>query len=251
MSFPLDAWANFQSWPAGAKLLMASADLQQLEEFPTPEEWQALASRRVDFANLALRFSLEEKPGQRARRKIPKRSLRSYEQWIFERGEIPTRAHNFHDFFNALIWMNFPRGKFALHRRAFKVQQEWANDPAFVEGKRSTLADRLTCFDEGGVVFELGAAEDRSEVETILQSRDDKLKEEFVKSNSARFTLFGHGILEVLMLRLLSPNEPQRLNASCLILNYDQRSQDERLCEYLDGFGNDTPDHGTLQVGWL
>ncbi len=38
----------------------------------------------------------------------------AYEQRIFGRGEVITRPGNWHDLFNALVWMRFPRTKRAL-----------------------------------------------------------------------------------------------------------------------------------------
>ena len=251
LPFPSDAWQAFQAWPALGKLLDVAYDLRGLDAFPSPEDWQTRALGLAGFRELSLRFSLEEKPGQRARRKIPKDSLRSYESWIFDKGEIPTRAYNFHDFFNAIIWMNFPRAKHALHHRALINQNEWLNNPAFTPGKRNSLADRLTCFDEGGVVFEMMRGEDRGLIEGMMQSRDDDRKEAFVRENRDRFTLFGHGILEVLMNRLIENNEAMRLNASCLILDPGDCPVDERLFGYWNRYHSTHSDHGTLLVEWL
>jgi hypothetical protein len=39
----------------------------------------------------------------------------AYEQFIFERGQVPTRE-NLHDFFNALCWMVFPQAKRRLNQ---------------------------------------------------------------------------------------------------------------------------------------
>lgn len=38
----------------------------------------------------------------------------AYEERIVLRGEVVTRPHNWHDFFNALVWMRFPRTKYGL-----------------------------------------------------------------------------------------------------------------------------------------
>ncbi len=249
--FPHEEWAALNHSSAILKLLHPVPSFTALNEWPTPEEWQEKALLIDDYARLNLRFALEEKPGQRARRKIPKNTLRSYERWIFESGDIPTRAKNLHDFFNALIWINFPRGKFALHKKALAVHTEWRESEHFQSGKRSPLQDRLTCFDEGGVVFELETGDDLQRIRSLLQSRDDRAKEEFVRSRAKDFTVFGHGILEALMKRRIAGESDLCVNVSCVLLEAGEGSCDQRLSRYLENFSADTPDHGTLLVNWL
>ncbi len=249
--FPREEWAALNHSGAVQKLLNQVPSFTALNEWPTPEDWQEHALLIDDYARLNLRFALEEKPGQRARRKIPKNTLRSYERWIFESGDIPTRAKNLHDFFNALIWVNFPRAKFALHKKALVFHTEWQESEHYQAGKRSPLQDRLTCFDEGGVVFELEPGDDTAEIRSLLQSRDDAAKEVFVRSRVSDFTLFGHGILEALMKRRIAGEIDLCVNVSCVILEAGEGSRDERLARYLEAFDSETPDHGTLLVNWL
>ncbi len=70
----------------------------------------------------------------------------SYEERIFYHGLVSTRENNWHDFFNALIWVLFPQTKAvlnALHIREIKVQT----------GKKRTAArDAITHFDESGII---------------------------------------------------------------------------------------------------
>src|SRR5262249_26039402 len=40
----------------------------------------------------------------------------AYEIRVFETGEVQTRPDNWHDLFNALVWIAFPRTKAALNR---------------------------------------------------------------------------------------------------------------------------------------
>lgn len=68
-----------------------------------------------------------------------------YEARIWARGEVETRPDNWHDFFNALIWLTFPHAKAALnarHARALAVQPAGRGRPR----------DAMTHFDECGVV---------------------------------------------------------------------------------------------------
>ena len=75
-----------------------------------------------------------------------------YETRIFERGEIPTRADNWHDLLNALVWMRFPQLKSALTARQ-------AADVATVGASERTRGQcALTHFDEAGVLVRVSDA---------------------------------------------------------------------------------------------
>ena len=72
----------------------------------------------------------------------------AYETHIAETGGVPTR-HNLHDFFNALVWLAYPRIKAVLNAR-----QAAAIDAAGGVGPvRGTLRDALTLFDENAALF--------------------------------------------------------------------------------------------------
>ncbi len=70
-----------------------------------------------------------------------------YEEIIFEKGVIPTRLENWHDFFGATVWRLFPRTKALLN--ALHMQE------IEIHGKqhRSRCRNALTLFDECGVVM--------------------------------------------------------------------------------------------------
>jgi hypothetical protein len=69
-----------------------------------------------------------------------------YEAFIAQTGTIPTRA-NYHDWFNALIWSHFPTTKTLLN--------QWHVEDIATNGlhPRSQLRDRITLWDECGVVI--------------------------------------------------------------------------------------------------
>lgn len=72
-----------------------------------------------------------------------------YEQRIAERAEIATREGNWHDLFNALIWLRYPALKQALNARQ-------CGEIAQMGPKiRSRAQYALTHFDEAGVLVEL------------------------------------------------------------------------------------------------
>jgi hypothetical protein len=72
-----------------------------------------------------------------------------YEDRIYARGEIPTRATNWHDLLNALIWLRWSRMKSALNLRQ-------TIDIGKVGPRQRTRAQcALTHFDEAGVAVRI------------------------------------------------------------------------------------------------
>lgn len=72
-------------------------------------------------------------------------AARDYETHILHTGQVPTRAHTWHDVLNALVWLRFPRFKAALnaaHGTAI------AGEAGPTRGRRR---DALTVLDESGV----------------------------------------------------------------------------------------------------
>lgn len=69
-----------------------------------------------------------------------------YEQRIYQQGLVPTRAHNWHDFFNALMFLLFPNTKKEMNR--LHVQHL----TTFGHQKRSPCRDAITLLDECGVL---------------------------------------------------------------------------------------------------
>ena len=71
----------------------------------------------------------------------------AYEAHIAATGEVPTRD-NLHDFFNALIWLHWPRAKAALNaRQAAAITQDG------IGAARGTVRDAATLFDENALIF--------------------------------------------------------------------------------------------------
>ncbi len=114
-----------------------------------------------------------------------------YERRAYERGEIVTRPDNWHDAYNAEVWLEFPLSKAALNGRHIDAM---ANER---DGKRGRLRDRLTQFDECGIVITglrpglwdaLCAHRWR---EVFVSHRDEVIA-------TARFHVFGHASRDAL-----------------------------------------------------
>lgn len=105
--------------------------------FPGSDELQALlAADTRSGSGAPLRFRpAEALPGV------------DYEAHLFHSGEVSTRAENWHDLCNALVWGRWPRIKAALNARHVDGLAQTR------DGRRGPLRDALTLFDECGVLI--------------------------------------------------------------------------------------------------
>ena len=115
-----------------------------------------------------------------------------YEARIHLRGELQVREKNWHDLFNLLVWLAFPRAKAALNARHYAALMA---QHAAGARNRGPAQDALTLFDEGGVV--VASADD----ELTGYLLDWRWKELFWGSRARlqsrmRFYLFGHAVHE-------------------------------------------------------
>ncbi len=115
-----------------------------------------------------------------------------YEPRCYLRGEVQTREANWHDLFNALVWLTFPRAKAAINARHF---QALAAAPDRARGPRGGVRDMLTLLDESGVIVACA----NSELEGLL--RDFQWKELFWRrrtelASGIGFYVFGHSLYE-------------------------------------------------------
>lgn len=111
-----------------------------------------------------------------------------YEWEIFHHQRVMTREYHWHDFFNNLTWLSFPKLKWAIIKR---VCQEFSQDSAKMRTGRQNL---LAHFDECGMVI----CSDKPQIlEDIKAFRWKKLFRQ--TSNLQQHCLpviIGHGLLE-------------------------------------------------------
>lgn len=151
-------------------------------DFPRHEELNALAHASVvSGGGAAIRFVPPMPVKEPAAR---------YEVRIFETGEVQTRPGNWHDLFNALVWLAFPETKAILNRRHRDEIAVGRGGP-----NRGTARDVLTLFDEGGVVVAAASAE-LSELLQAFRWKDLFWKRREEVRRSMRFYVFGHAIYE-------------------------------------------------------
>jgi len=114
----------------------------------------------------------------------------AYEQFIFERGTVPTRD-NLHDFFNGLCWTRFPATKQRLNQlQAAEIAA------AGVTAVRGPVRDALTVFDENAAFLlappPLWDALEARDWQRLFVGLRPLWKE-------AQLVLFGHALLEKLV----------------------------------------------------
>lgn len=118
-------------------------------------------------------------------------SAQAYENAIFRDGLVATRPNNWHDFFNALVWLRFRRCKAAIN--ALHCADTGP-------GPRSRQRDFATLLDESGVLL---AYDDLSYLELL---REHQWRQLFLQrreqlAEHTRFFVFGHALYE----KALSP----------------------------------------------
>ncbi len=142
-------------------------------------------------AALAERHPIVDDNGRRIRFVPPRPDGQAYECRIWESGEVETRPDNWHDWFNALVWLSFPQTKLAVMARHVR-----AMTPA--GAARGSERDALTHFDECGIVV----LASRPELLDLL--RGFQWQALFVARRAEverhmRFVVFGHATYEALL----------------------------------------------------
>ena len=120
-----------------------------------------------------------------------------YEPRCYLSGEVQTRPNNWHDLFNALVWLTFPKAKAAINARHYQALSE-ALPLAPRSSQRGAVRDVHTLFDESGVIVPY--VDDQ--FANLL--RDFKWHELFWVRRQAlpsqmSFYIFGHGLYEKAM----------------------------------------------------
>lgn len=173
-------------------------------------EWPKVA----ELNRLAVLHRLENKAGMQVRFVAPgddESAALHYETRIAQSGVVATRE-SWHDLFNALQWLSFPKSKAAIsatHARLLAAHGD--NDSK----TRSVPRDVLTLFDEGGLII---CSADAALLELV---RDFKWRELFVERRDAlranmRFYLAGHSVLEKMLAPFIG------ITAKAMLIDVDQ-----------------------------
>jgi len=169
--------------------------------FPAPETWSAMHAARSQEAGVpALRF--EAAPAKKPRRRTRREPVilgELYEGRIVERGSVPTRLDDWHDFFNALAFLAFPAAKWALHARQYKLLAARIDPRARrLPGARTREQDALSLLDEGGILIALEPERARA-LPADVEAFQVELAA-LLERGEARAVPFGHALFEHLVL---------------------------------------------------
>jgi hypothetical protein len=139
---------------------------------------------------------------------------RYYEQIIFEENVIPTRKCSWHDFFNGIIWLQFPQTKTYLNRLHISEINTHGLNP------RTTVRNHITHFDECGVVLFVEGASLLATLHFLFEMQEwttlfCELKDEW---NITIFpVVFGHANLEMLLTPFIG------LTGKVLLIQIDEK----------------------------
>ena len=164
-----------------APLRAAGSNLAQIG-WPDPETLNALADgagRVVNAQGVRVRFVAQAAKS--------KEFEQGFEQRAFLKGEVQMRPLDWHDLFNALVWMTFPTTKAVINARHYEslsVAQSVIRAP---------VRDAMTLFDEDGVVV---VSSDAGLLELVSEFRWKELfwKRRDEARERMSFMLFGHAL---------------------------------------------------------
>lgn len=184
----LPSFCSAIDWPRPwhASIRSAAQNILSAPDWRAALNAQAAAMALSNHAGLPLSF-------------VPQDSLpegMAYEAFISAAGCVPTRE-NLHDFFNALVWLSFPRIKRQLN--ALQAAQIAA---AGIGRARGPARDAATIFDENAALLVVPDAPlGHALVDALRQHR---WQEAFVTrrgafDGAAEVWLFGHALMEKLV----------------------------------------------------
>jgi hypothetical protein len=214
--------------PMFEPLKPAGHGFSKLSDWPTVDNCQRLlvGNGVTNAAGLPLRFVSQ---GPKTGKPEDK-----YEARIYLKGQVQVRNENWHDLFNVLVWLTFPKSKAALNRRHFLALEQTKKE---ARRNRGPVQDALTLFDEGGVIVAC------SNLRLTQLLVDFKWKELFWRNRAAvianmKFFLFGHAIYE----KALQPFTgvtgravifPVSADFFAAVLEQQLQLLDEKLADYL------------------
>ena len=163
---------------------------QVAQPFTKLKQWPTLDQFATEFKkrNIQSHNNIQIQPVEQGY--TPEKFDDHYESRIYLKGELQTRLKNWHDLFNAMSWLQFPKIKSslnALHYENSKTRLAGTN--------RSPLENAIALFDECGAII---IADDEKLLDLIRNHQWKELfsdnKEQFNKH--IRCYVFGHAMHE-------------------------------------------------------
>lgn len=235
---PRDTWST-SAWRSRA--FDGFRDL--LDAFGDQPEWPTLCDmeRRwlVHFNTVSASGSplhLIQQPSK-LRRSRPRSRGELYDVSVYN-GQLPTRAHNWHDFFNVLMFVAFTHTKQALHRRHCEILEQLVPEQIeHLPGARTRERDDLAMLDEGGVILAVGATSVGSLRDVLGTAEHDRLRSA-IDLGAVRPWLIGHAHLEHLAISTLARSPAPLPRAKPILLDVGagatRKQVDEALATQLE-----------------
>ncbi|MFT6329683.1 MAG: hypothetical protein ACJAYN_001617 [Bermanella sp.] len=150
--------------------------------------------------------------------------VRYYEQIIFEDNAIPTRRESWHDFFNGIIWLQFPQTKTYLNHLHISEIDTHGLDP------RTKVRNHITHFDECGIVLFITGTKLLAKLAFLFDTQEwttifCELKEEW--HTRILPVVFGHANLEMLLTPFVG------LTGKVLLIQIDDKQRTQGLSSLL------------------
>jgi len=205
-----DIWNTsfFFNSPIIKQLKSLTILFEKYADWPTLSQYQAVFKQK----------NIQVKPV--AQSEVIKSFEEQYEPRVHLKRELQTRTENWHDFFNALIWLKFPVTKKmlnSLHYHQAKLRKAGSN--------RSTLENRITQFDECGAII---VCNDQVLLDLIENHQWHELfinqKQQF--GRSLQCVVFGHAIFEKAI------NPYIGMTCHCILINDAQLLNDVNMGKF-------------------
>ncbi len=143
-----------------------------------------------------------------------------YEPRVYLKKELQTRSNNWHDFFNAMIWLRFPKTKKILNQLHYFQARKRP-----LKSNRTKLENKITLFDECGAIL---LCKNPQLLKLIHQHQWQQLFLNHVQSiqDDLECVIFGHAIYE----KALAPYIG--LTCHCLIITDEKLLKDTKKGNY-------------------
>ncbi|TNC99797.1 MAG: transmembrane protein [Gallionellaceae bacterium] len=157
--------------------------------FPTLQECNALLQAQESAIKVHNGTALSFVPQEYGRLEFEAQ----YEPRCYLKGEVPTRADNWHDLLNALVWLTFPKAKAAINGRHYAALTQ----AALPEGssERGAVRDAITLLDESGVIVPY-ADDGLAELLHGFRWKELFWHQRALLETNMGFYIFGHGLYE-------------------------------------------------------
>lgn len=155
--------------------------------FPSLRDWNSLLAARYSGIRVHSGHPLSFVAQEQGRLGFESQ----YEPRCYLNGEVQTRENNWHDLFNALVWLTFPKSKAAINTRHYQALKSVHDG----HSQRGKVRDMATLLDESGVIV-VSANKALSGLLNAFQWKELFWQRRLQVQEEMGFYVFGHGLYE-------------------------------------------------------